>query len=121
MRNRFLKTAAAVMVLFFIGTGVALAKEWNGRGHSKPPGHAYGHYKQPGPPQHAYGPRHTYLPPRHYYRHNYYSYHHHYPRVVQRHYYHPPARYYAPAPSGGYFGMSIFEPGFGFSFGMSGW
>jgi hypothetical protein len=43
--------------------------------------------------------------------------------VVQKHYYSPPAYYYyypAPAPSGFYFGVSGYEPGFGFSFGLSG-
>ncbi|MFO7707847.1 MAG: hypothetical protein R6V84_06715 [Desulfobacterales bacterium] len=120
MRAQFLKIAAFAAVLLFISTGVSLAKDWNERGRYTPRGQVYGHYKQPGPPSHAYGPRHTYQQPRHHYHQSYHSYQHRYPVVVQKHYYSPPA-YYAPtAPSGVFFGMSIFEPGFGFSFGVSG-
>jgi hypothetical protein len=112
MRTQFLKIAAAVMVLFFIGTGVSLAKDRKGP-HRTPPGHAYRHYKQPGPPAHAYGPRYSY--------HNHYkNYRCSYPVVVQRYYYSPPVYYVAPAPTGYFFGMSAYEPGLAFSFGVSG-
>lgn len=120
MRTRFLKIAAAVMVLLFMGTGVSLAKDYRDQGNYKHPGQAYGYYKQPGPPAHAYGPKHAYQQPRHYYHQSYRSYHHHYPVVIQKHYYHPPAYYYVPAPSGYSFGFSAYDPGFAFSFGGSG-
>ena len=46
--------------------------------------------------------------------------HHYRPVVVERHVYHPPVAYYAPAPSGYFFGMSVMEPGMAFSFGVGG-
>lgn len=89
MRTQFLKIAAAVMVLFFIGTGISLAKDRKGPDRT-PPGHAYGHYKQQGPPAHAYGPRYGLHQPRHYYHQSYRAYQHRYPVVIQKNYYHPP-------------------------------
>ncbi len=120
MNTRYLKIAAAAMVLFFMGTGVSLAKDYRARGSDKHPGQAYGYYKHKGPPAHAYGPRYTYQQPRHHHHQIYRSYHHQYPVVVQKHYYSPPSFYYAPAPSGYYFGFSAYDPGFAFSFGASG-
>lgn len=113
MKTRLLKIAAAVMVLFFIGTGVSLAKDWRDRGNRRPPGHAYGYYKHKGPPSHYYTPRYSHHKHYNYYRHSR-------PVIVQKHYYSPPAYYYSPAPSGFYFGMSTYDPGLAFSFGVSG-
>ncbi|MCU0539918.1 MAG: hypothetical protein MUF46_08555, partial [Desulfobacterales bacterium] len=116
-KTRLAKIAAAVMVLFFIGAGAALADGGKGRGHQGRPGHSYGYHKHHGPPAHVYAPRHVY------HKHHHHYYHPRYPVVVQKHYYSPPAYYYyypAPAPSGFYFGVSGYEPGFGFSFGLSG-
>lgn len=112
MRTRFFKIAAAAMVLFFIGTGISLAKDRRGLYHTRP-GHAYGHYKHLGPPAHAYGPKYSH-------QHHYHHYRCSYPVVVQRYYYSPPVYYVAPAPTGYFFGMSAYEPGVAFSFGISG-
>jgi hypothetical protein len=114
MRTRLGKIAAAVMVLFFISAGASWADGWKGRGHNGPPGHAHGYFKPKGPPAHGYAPRYAYQ------RHYHHYYHPRYPVVVQKHYYQPPAYVVAPAPSGFFFGSSAFEPGFAFSFGVSG-
>lgn len=114
MRIRFGRIAAAVMVLFFINAGVSSAEGWKRRGHYGPPGHAHGYYKHNGPPAHGHAPRYAYQ------RHYHHYHHHRYPVVVQKHYYQPPAYYVAPAPRGFFFGLSALEPGFAFSFGVSG-
>ncbi|MCU0562033.1 MAG: hypothetical protein MUD16_17810 [Desulfobacterales bacterium] len=112
MKTRLLKTAAVVMVLFFIGTGVALARERGYHGNSRPHGNAYGHNPHKVPPSHYYAPRHSH-------RNAYNPYRQSCPVIVRKHYYSPPAYYYVPAPSGFYFGMSGYEPGLAFSFGVS--
>jgi hypothetical protein len=119
MNTRLLKIAAAGVVLFFIGAGVGFADGWKGRGHYGPPGRAHGYTPHKGPPPKAPVLRHAYQKQRHYH-HHYHAYRPRYPVVVHKHYYQPPAYYVAPAPRGYFFGMSAFEPGFGFTFGISG-
>ena len=113
MKNRLMKIAAAVVVLFLTATGVSFAKDWKDRGHYKPSKHAYGYYQHKGPPANVYAPRYSY--------HKHYKhYRHSYPVVVQKHYYHSPAYYYYPAPGGYFLGFSAYDPGLAFSFRVSG-
>jgi hypothetical protein len=109
MKNNILKILAIATIMIFFGAGVSLADGWKGD-HGKR-GTAYGHYKKT-----EYRHYHHYAPPRPVYvEHNYR------PVVVERHYYPAPVYYATPAPpSGYYFGMSVMEPGVGFSFGVSG-
>jgi len=103
MKSNVLKILSVIFIFLFIGAGVSLADD----DCRYPRGHAYGHYKQK--------VRHHYAPPR-----PVYVEHHHYPVVVERHVYHPPVVYQAPSPSGYFVGISVFEPGMAFSFGVSG-
>jgi hypothetical protein len=103
MKSNVLKILSVIFIFLFIGAGVSLADD----DCRYPRDHAYGHYKQK--------VRHHYAPPR-----PVYVEHHHYPVVVERHVYHQPVRYVAPAPSGYFFGMSVFDAGTAFSFGVSG-
>ena len=103
MKSNVLKILSVIFIFLFIGAGVSLADD----DCRYPCGHAYGHYKQK--------VHHHYAPPR-----PVYVEHHHYPVVVERHVYHQPVRYVAPAPSGYFFGMSVFDAGTAFSFGVSG-
>jgi hypothetical protein len=108
MKTNILKILSIATIVIFLGTGVSLAGGWKDKGDKR--GNAYGHYKQK-----EYHHYHHYAPPR-----PVYVEHHYRPVVVERHYYHEPVRYVAPAPSGYFFGMSVMEPGVGFSFGVSG-
>jgi hypothetical protein len=103
MKINTLKILSIIAIIVFLGAGVSLADD-NGR---YPRGHAYGHYKQK-----VY---HQYAPPR-----PVYVEHRYYPVVVERHVYHQPVRYAAPAPEGFFFGLSVFDAGTAFSFGMNG-
>lgn len=106
MKISTLKILSGIAFILFIGAGVSLADD-DGR---YPRGHAYGHYKQE--VRHSYQ---HYAPPR-----PVYVERRHCPVVVERHVYHQPVRYVAPAPSGYFFGMSVFDAGTAFSFGVSG-
>ena len=101
-----LKMLSIIAFILFIGAGVSIADD-DGR---YPRGHAYGHYKQENHHRHQH-----YAPPRPVYVERRY-----YPVVVERHVYHHPVRYVTPAPSGYFFGMSVFDAGTAFSFGVSG-
>ena len=101
-----LKMLSIIAFILFIGAGVSIADD----DVRYPRGHAYGHYKQE--VRHSYQ---HYAPPRPVYVERRY-----YPVVVERHVYHQPVRYVAPAPSGYFFGMSVFDAGTEFSFGVSG-
>lgn len=106
MKINTLKILSVIAFILFIGAGVSLADD-AGR---YPRGHAYGHYKQEGYHrcQHNAPPRPVHVE------------NHYYPVVVERHVYHQPVRYVAPAPGGYFFGMSVFDAGTAFSFGVSG-
>ena len=106
MKISTLKILSGIAFILFIGAGVSLADD-DGR---YPRGHAYGHYKQE--VRHSYQ---HYAPPR-----PVDVERRHCPVVVERHVYHQPVRYVAPAPSGYFFGMSVFDAGTAFSFGVSG-
>ena len=101
-----LKMLSIIAFILFIGAGVSIADD----DVRYPRGHAYGHYKQEvrHSYQHYATPRPVYVERRHC------------PVVVERHVYHQPVRYVAPAPSGYFFGMSVFDAGTAFSFGVSG-
>jgi hypothetical protein len=106
MKINTMKILSVVLLILFVGAGVALADD-DGR---YPRGHAYGHHK--------HGEKHRYqhyAPPR-----PVYVEHRYCPVVVERHVYHRPVRYAAPPPSGYFFGMSVFDAGTAFSFGVSG-
>jgi len=107
MKTNILKIFAIATLMVFVGAGVSLADGWKNESGKR--GNAYGHYKQ-NEYQHYqhYAPRPVYVE------------HHYRPVVVERHVYHPPVAYYAPAPSGYFFGMSVMEPGMAFSFGVGG-
>jgi hypothetical protein len=110
MKSNILKILSIATLVIFLGAGVSLADGWKGdRGKHD---HAYGYYK------HKVHHHYHYSPPR-----PVYVEHHYRPVVVERHYYPAPVYYAAPAPpppSGFFFGMSVMEPGVGFSFGVSG-
>ena len=107
MKSNLLKIFAIATLMIFVGVGVSLADGWKGDGGKR--GHAYGHYKHGGYPNYRYcAPRPVYVE------------HHYRPVVVERYYYPAPVYYVTPPPSGYYFGMSVMEPGVGFSFGVSG-
>ena len=109
MKTNILKIFVIATLMVFIGTGVSMADGWKGESDKR--GNAYGHYKH-----REYGNYQHYAPPR-----PVYVEHHYRPVVVERHVYYPAPTYYAaPAPSGFFFGMSVMEPGMGFSFGVSG-
>ena len=107
MKTNILKVFSIATLMIFISAGVSMANGWNENGDNR--GHAYGHYKQREFQHYRYcAPRPIYVGRQYY------------PVVVERHVYHPPVVYQAPAPSGYFFGMSVFEPGMAFSFGVSG-
>lgn len=106
MKINALKILSIIAFILIIGAGVCLADD----DCRFPRSHAYGHYKQEN--HHRYQ---HYAPPRPVYVERRY-----YPVVVERHVYHQPVRYVAPAPSGYFFGMSVFDAGTAFSFGVSG-
>jgi len=106
MKNKLLKILMIVTIMIFLVAGVCLAGGW--KSDYGPLGHAYGHYKYGGYPY-------QYCPPR-----PVYVEHHYRPVVVERYYYKEPVYYVTPPPSRYYFGMSVMEPGLGFSFGVSG-
>ena len=108
MKSNILKIFAIATFMIFVCAGVSLADGWKGEGGKR--GYAYGHYKHEGYPNYRY------CPPR-----PVYVEHHYRPVVVERYVYYPaPVYYVTPPPSGYYFGMSVMEPGVGFSFGVSG-
>ena len=108
MKTNILKILSIAILMIFLGAGVSLAGGW--KGDCGPRGNAYGHYKHGGYPHYHFAPPRPVYVERHYR-----------PVVVERHYYQEPVYYAAPAPpSGYYFGMSMMEPGVGFSFGVSG-
>jgi hypothetical protein len=109
MKTNILKILSIVTLMIFLGAGVSLADGWKNESGKR--GYAYGHDKHGGYP-------HQYCPPRPVYVERHYR-----PVVVERYYYPAPVYYAAPAPpppGGYYFGMSVMEPGVGFSFGVSG-
>lgn len=107
MKNNILKIFAIATFMVFIGAGVSMADGWNENGGNR--GHAYGHYKE-----REY--RHyQYYAPKPVYVERYYC-----PVVIERHVYRQPVVYQTPAPSGFFFGMTVFEPGMAFSFGVGG-
>ena len=107
MKTNILKILSIATIMIFLGAGVSLADGWKNENGKR--GHAYGHCKHGGYPHYRYcSPRPVYVE-------------HHYRPVVVARYYYPAPVYAAPAPpSGYYFGMSVMEPGVGFSFGVSG-
>ena len=108
MKTNILKIFVIATLMVFIGTGVSMADGWKGENDKR--GNAYGHYK------HREYQHYQYCAPRPVYVERHYR-----PVVVERHVYYPaPTDYVAPAPSGFFFGMSVMEPGMGFSFGVSG-
>lgn len=107
MKTRILKIFAITALMLFIGTGVSMAHDWRENGGNR--GHAYVRYNQRAyPPYRHFVPRPIYVGRQYY------------PVVVKRHVYHPPVVYQAPPPRGFFFGMSVMEPGIGFSFGVNG-
>ena len=108
MKPNILKIFAIATLMVFVGAGVSMADGWKNESGKR--GNAYGHSKQK-----EYHHYQHYAPPR-----PVYVEHHYRPVVVERHVYHPPVAYYAPAPSGYFFGMSVMEPGMAFSFGVGG-
>jgi hypothetical protein len=106
MKINTLKILSVIAFILVVGAGVSFADD----GGRYPRGYAYGHYKQE--VHHSYQycapPRPVYVERRHY------------PVVVERHVYRQPVRYVAPTPSGYFFGMSVFDAGTAFSFGVSG-
>jgi len=105
VKTNIMKIFAIATLMIFIGAGVSMADGWKGNGGNR--GHAYGHYRQM-EYHHYYAPRPVYVERQYY------------PVVVERHIYHPPVVYQAPTPNGYFFGMSVMEPGIGFSFGVNG-
>jgi hypothetical protein len=109
MKSNTLKILSIAALVIFLSAGVSLAGGW--KGDYGPRGHAYGHHKHG-------GYSHQYCTPRPVYVERYYR-----PVVVERHYYPAPVYYATPAPpppNGFFFGMSVMEPGLGFSFGVGG-
>src|SRR5512139_850953 len=102
MKFNTMKILAITVISLLISAGVSLADD--DCKYSR--GHAYGHYKEK--VHHNYAPKPVYVE------------HHYYPVVVERDVYHQPVRYVAPAPEGFFFGMSVFDAGTAFSFGVSG-
>jgi len=107
VKTNIIKIFAIATFMVFIGAGVSMADGWKEGGGNR--GHAYGHYKQREYQHYQYyAPRPVYVERQYY------------PVVVERHVYHPPVVYQAPAPTGYFVGISVFEPGMAFSFGVSG-
>jgi hypothetical protein len=104
MKTQIKKIIILVCVLFFVAASTSFAHDWK-RGHHKPPGHAYGHYKK-GHGHHIYwhGPRH------HLRRHYYYKV------VPEHHHYHHYERY--PEHSAFFLGFSVYEPDYAVSVGV---
>ena len=65
MISQIKKITILIAVFLFVITGVSFAHDWK-RGHHKPPGHAYGHYKK------GHGHHTDWHGPRHYHKRHYY-------------------------------------------------
>jgi hypothetical protein len=137
MKTNILKYLAMAVVAIFLSTGVALARDER-RGYSQPKGHAYGHSKENWHKKYDHdryykGREHRY--PSRYHQKNYYRdkyrknfYHkayrkNYYHKEINEHhhYYGSPAYYGSPVyAGGGFFGMSVVQPGFAWSFGVIG-